>query len=284
MIRIGNRKALCIGAAVLVVVGFSVVRVLTVSTSDTADVPRAGAAAPPGVLPPQPLGQEGDWALAFSDEFEGDSLDRSHWTDVSSAEADDGHGNKDNKQLEWNQVDNCQVSGGELAMTARRQALTSPSGVRYDWTSCLLSTAPSYAFQYGYLEERAVLPAQKGFWPAFWTWQASGVDAHVETDVYEFYSADRHKLHLTQHSGEQGTCRWRPRFDPAADWHTYAASIEPTGTTWYVDGTEVCRTHATSNGMTNIISNLAVHAEDPPAAETRTAVKRIDYIRAWQRP
>ena len=76
---------------------------------------------------------------------------------------------------------------------ATREAITSPSGERYDWTSCLISSTPSYAFQYGYIEERAVLPAQRGFWPAFWTWQAAGVDRHIETDVYEFYSADRRR-------------------------------------------------------------------------------------------
>ena len=60
--------------------------------------------------------------------------------------------------------------------------------------------------------------------------------------------------------------------DPAADWHTYAASIEPSGTVWYVDRVEVCRTEATSDAMTNIVSNLAVHAKEPPAAQTTAAV------------
>jgi beta-glucanase (GH16 family) len=231
----------------------------------------------------QPVGRQRGWELAFSDEFEGTSLDASKWADQSSAEADGGHGNTDNRQLEWNHADNCVVSGGELAMTARRQPFTSPSGVRYDWTSCLLSTTPSFAFRYGFVEERAILPEAAGFWPAFWTWQAPGVNKHVETDVYEFYSTNRGRLYLTQHSGAQGRCRWTPRFDPTAGWHTYAAAIEPSGTTWYVDGTKVCHTPATSDGVTNIISNLAVSAEAPPAETTRSAVKRVDYVRAWKR-
>jgi beta-glucanase (GH16 family) len=238
----------------------------------------AGCAAPP---PPGPAADpHAGWVLAFSDEFIGTTLDRTQWTDESSAEADDGHGNLGNDQLEWNQAANCTVSGGVLVLTARREAFTAPSGTRYDWTSCLLSS--SYAFRYGYVEERAVLPAAKGFWPAFWTWQAPGVDLPVETDVYEFYSADRHELDLTQHSGG-GTCRWRPGFDPTAGWHTYAAAIEPSGTVWYVDGAEVCRTDATSGGTTNLITNLAVHAADPPPLGVSTAVKRVDYIRVWQR-
>jgi hypothetical protein len=279
-------KALFAGLAAVVALGAGAVPVLRSGDTDSGVVPRAAPAAPPpaGDRPPQPAGQDGGWELVFSDEFTGGTLDRTKWTDRSSAEADDGHGNRDNDQLEWNQAANCSVSGGELAMTARREVFTAPSGTGYAWTSCLLSTEPSYAFRYGFIEERAVLPAQKGFWPAFWTWQAAGVEAHVETDVYELYSANRHELHLTQHSGRQGGCRWRPRFDPAAGWHTYAASIEPSGTVWYVDGVEVCRTGATSDGITNIIANLAVHAPDPPAAGVTTAVSRVDYIRAWQRP
>jgi beta-glucanase (GH16 family) len=247
--------------------------------------PPAGSAAREGDDgPPLPVGQTDGWEIMFGDEFDGPSLDRERWADQSGAEADNGRGNKDNKQLEWNQAANCGVSNGELTMKARREPVTSPSGERYDWTSCLISSTPSYGFQYGYIEERAILPKQRGFWPAFWTWQAPDVNRYIETDVYEFYSQDRRTLDLTQHSGNRGNCKPTLAFDPGDGWHTYGAAIEPSGTTWYVDGVEVCRTTATSDGVTNIVSNLAVFAEVPPAAGTREAVKRVDYIRAWQRP
>lgn len=232
---------------------------------------------------PLPLGSDGKWAMAFSDEFDGDGLDPSRWTDTSSAEADDGHGNKGNKQLEWNQAANCAVSGGELVLTAKRERFSAPSGTRYDWTSCLLSSTPSYSFRYGFIEERAILPAAKGFWPAFWTWQAPGVERPVETDVYEFYSARPDELLLIQHSGARGHCEWNPRSDLSADWHTYGAAIEPSGTTWYVDGVKVCHTSATSDGATNIITNLAVDGANPPGTGTSSATKRVDYVRAWAR-
>ena len=246
--------------------------------------PPAGSAQREGDGPPMPVGQTDGWQIAFSDEFDGPSLDRERWTDQSGAEADEGRGNKDNKQLEWNQAANCSVGGGELTMTARREGVTSSSGERYEWTSCLISSTPSYGFQYGYIEERAVLPKERGFWPAFWTWQAPHENRYIETDVYEFYSQDRRSLDLTQHSGGKGNCKPVLSFDPADDWHTYGAAIEPSGTTWYIDGVEVCRTPATSDGVTNIVSNLAVFATAPPAGTTNEAVKRVDYIRAWQRP
>ncbi len=104
----------------------------------------------------------------------------------------------------------------QLVMTAKREQVTSPSGNRYDWTSCLITTARSYNFQYGYIEERSILPAQRGFWPAFWTWQARGVDQHTETDVYEYYSDNRQRLYATQYSGAPGPLRLAPVVRPDA--------------------------------------------------------------------
>lgn len=238
------------------------------------------AAAPAG--PTVPMGASGGWSLAFSDEFSGVALDRSRWDDRSSAEPDAGRGNPDNEQLEWNQAANCSVGDGRLTMTARREQVTSPaSGRRYDWTSCLITSAPAFHFRYAFLEERAILPAQRGFWPAFWTWQAADVDRHTETDVYEYFSDNAGLIYGTQFSGAGGQCRWRPPFDPAAGWHTYGVAIEPAGTTWYVDGIAICRAAGTSDASTAIISNLAVYSRIPPDTDTVTATKSVDYIRVW---
>jgi beta-glucanase (GH16 family) len=253
--------------------------------------PRTGAAptaeldpAPGGTPPPVPAGRPSGWRPVFSDDFDGTTLNRSRWSDHSSAEPDGGRGNLDNQQLEWNQAANCQVGGGELVMTAKRERVTSPgTGRRYDWTSCLIASRRSYAFQYGFLEERAILPAARGFWPAFWTWPAEDVGEQAETDVYEFFSDNHGRLYSTQYSGADagGRCAWAPRFDPSAGWHIYGVAIEPSGTTWYADGTEVCHADATSIARTAIMSNLAVYSKIPPEAGTASATKRVDYIRAW---
>ena len=260
------------------------------TSPDTPDGPKTAApgtgASPPAAQapedgPPMPVGQEQGWRLAFSDEFDGPALDRGRWADISSAEPDHGRGNLGNQQLEWNQAANCGLADGHLVMTAKREKTTSPSGTGYDWTSCLITSTPSHTLQYGYLEERSIMPAERGFWPAFWTWQAKGVDHHTETDVYEYYSDNKRRLYATQYSAPQGRCDWQPDFDPTADFHTYGVAIEPSGTTWYADGKQVCKSNATADAPTNIISNLAVYAKIPPDAATTSAVKRVDYIRAW---
>jgi beta-glucanase (GH16 family) len=280
-----DRRAVAVVAVGCVFALFACTGGAVGGVAPTAPPPAAGSvAAAPDVadVPPLPAGQEGGWEMAFSDEFDGSSLDASRWADHSSAEPDEGRGNLGNQQLEWNQAANCQVSGGALVMTAKRETVTSAQGNRYEWTSCLITTARSYTFQYGYLEERAILPGPRGFWPAFWTWPARGVEQHTETDVYEFYSDNHERLYVTQYSGAGGRCDWKPPFDPAQNWHVYGVAIEPAGTMWYVDGAEICHTGATSDAQAAVISNLAVYSKIPPDASTSAATKRVDYIRAWK--
>ena len=247
--------------------------------------PAPPAPAPPPPSTPEPLGVGGSWALTFSDEFSGTALDASKWATTSSAEADHGQGNPGNQQLEWDQAQNCSVGNGVLSITAKPDNITSPSGQHYNWSSCLITSTPSYAFRYGYIEERAQFPANKGFWPAFWTWQAPG-GPYIESDVYEYYSDNHTRLYLTQHSGSGGGCNITLPFDPSAGMHVYGMAILPTGSDWYVDGVKVCHAAGTSTGMTNIIDDNFVYSGNgnrglQPASGS-IGVKTIDYIRAWQ--
>ena len=204
------------------------------------------------------------------------------WADRSHAEADGGHGNKGNQQLEWNQGKNCSVANGLLTITARPDDIRSASGIQYDWSSCLLTTTPSYSFRYGYMETRAKFPSQKGFWPAFWTWQVPGYNQWTETDAYEYYSDNPGRLYLTQHSGSGGGCTLSSLgFNPSQGFHTYGVDIKPSGTDFYVDGRRVCSVAGTSTGLTNIIVNMAVYSRIPPEPGT-VGIKQVDYVRAWQ--
>lgn len=233
----------------------------------------------PTVAPPAP----GAWSLAFADEFSGTTWDTTKWTYRSSSQADSMQGNPGNQQLEWNQGSNCTVEGGMLVQTAKRETYVSKNGNTYNWTSCLLTSSPSYSFTYGYIEERAKFPAQAGFWPAFWTWQIPGGTQTMETDTYEYYSDNRTKLYLTSHVGLKGGCTITLAFDPSTDFHSYGVDIRPDGTTWYVDGQRVCDAPGAPTAAQNLITNMAVYATKPPRESTTHASKHVDYIRAWHR-
>ncbi len=241
--------------------------------------PRSAPSTAPAT--PVPAGVPGAWTYRFGDEFDGPIAWGRTWADSSTAESDGGHGNPGNQQLEWNHAANCATAGGILTMTAKPDSVTSPSGRHYDWSSCLITSTPSYAFRYGYIEIRAQLPAAKGFWPAFWTWQAPGNDQYTETDAFEFYSDNHARLYLTQHSGAGGGAVYRAPFDPSTGFHTYGVDIEPVGTRFYIDGKLAGSAPGTSTGLTNIIVDNFVYATIPPAAGSVGTMK-VDYVRAWQ--
>ena len=249
-------------------------------TTSPAPSPTTSPSAP--TANPKPLGVPGTWTYKFGDEFTGPVAWGSKWADSSSAEADSGHGNLGNQQLEWNHKANCSTADGVVSLTAKPADITSPSGRHYNWSSCLLSSSPSYAFRYGYIEIRAQLPGPKGFWPAFWTWQAAGNNQWTETDVFEFYSDNHSRLYLTQHSGAGGHLTYVAPFDPTTGFHTYGADIAPDGTRFYIDGKLVYTAPGTSTGLTNIIIDNFVYSRIPPAPGT-TGVMKVDYVRAWQR-
>ena len=172
---------------------------------------------------------------------------------------------------------------GILTVTARREEVVSPSGPSYGWTSCLLSSHPSFTFQYGFIETGARFPTEVGFWPGFWTWQAPGVDGWNETDVYEYYSDNKTRIYQTSHAATSDGCDVDIAFDPTADFHVYGADIAPGGTTFYIDGVESCAVLVTHRAEAAIVDDLFVYSEIPPAPGTDRAEKQVDYIRAWQR-
>lgn len=231
---------------------------------------------------PVPNGPAGAWRLQFQDEFNGVAVNWAKWADHSSAEADRGRGNKGNEQLEWNTAANCSVSRGRLTITARPDIITSPSGTRYAWSSCLISSSPSFAFRYGYIEVRARMPAEAGFWSAFWTWQAPGSKRTIETDIFEYFSDNRRRLYVRQHSGLGGGCTFaRLDFDPSSSFHTYGAEIKKSGgTVFYIDGRMVCQARGTSSGLTNLMLSTFVYAKIPPTPGS-VGEMQVEYVRAW---
>lgn len=265
------------------------------TATPTPTAPPSASPTPTPTTPPSPgsapLGPGGQWSLKFADDFSGTAVDTGRWNFRSTAEADWstnplGTGNPGNEQLEFNRPENCTVTGGNLVIVAKPERVTSSSGKAYTWTSCMLNTSNSYAFQYGYVETRAQLPGVQGFWPALWTWAAPNSKAPAsnwETDAFETYTDNQSKVYLTQHNVSPAyQCIVQYKSGAAKDWHVYGVDIRPDGTTWYVDGVKSCETNVTSGGQTNILLDLFVYSKIPPAAGT-TGTMTVDYVRAWSR-
>lgn len=140
----------------------------------------------------------GGWQMVWSDEFDGNAIDRSKW----SLAVDCWGGGNNERQCYVDDPANASVADGILTITARRRDVTGPalpadqrSAATPDVTKTLsyssakLLSKGKASWTYGRFEIRARLPSGQGTWPAIWMlpeenhygpWAASG-----EIDILE---------------------------------------------------------------------------------------------------
>ncbi|PWJ54066.1 glycosyl hydrolase family 16 [Dyadobacter jejuensis] len=202
-----------------------------------------------------------NWKLVWSDEFDGEELDRTKWdyrmhimqtrheTFANDAAKLDGKGNlllglyeKDGNyysshlQTGSNYMDRPGNQYGKSALT---------------WPIADLEP-PKFTHKYGYYEIRCKLPTQEGWWAAFWLQSPvigstlDPLDSGVEIDIMENFTRDgivSQNIHWngygTNHEHEgSGKIKLRPTDN---DFHTYAVHWSPTGYVFYIDGKESWR-------------------------------------------
>lgn len=179
-------------------------------------------------------------------------------------------------------------SNGVLAITA---APTNPASnsLGLSYTSGAITTDHSFAQLYGYFEMRAELPAQQGFWPAFWLLPANGTWP-PELDAMEQIGSQPTIDFVSAHSGTSNSQTIVGTGinvgDMSQGFHTYGVYWTPTQITWYFDGQEIATapTPADMNTPMYMTVNLAVGGigswPGAPAAGT-SAQMLVDYVRAY---
>ena len=191
--------------------------------------------------------------LVWSDEFDGDTLDRTKWgyelgnwkLDADGNYITNGWGNN---EQEFYTDANTTVQGGILTIAARKEHYTDPVQGEYEYTSARLSTQHLFSTCGGRIEVRARCDAGKSLWPAIWMlpedsayggWAASG-----EIDIMEGWGSTPEKICGTIHFGDVWpnntylTNNYSfPAGDSAENWHTYAVEWESGEIRWYVDDT-----------------------------------------------
>lgn len=258
----------------------------------------------PDPLPSAPdyVRNSGTWNLAFQDEFTGPSLDLNNWTTCYWWDKK-GCTNRGNNELQWYLPEGVSVSNGALNLTAKRKQVTGSDGENYPYVSGMVTTGrptsdktqkPKFAFQYGFAEIRAKVPAGQGIWPAFWILPLSH-ESKPEIDVVEILGDNPSRIYLTLHykdaQGEDARERrvWDgPDF--SKDWHTYGVRWEPGKLVYYIDGVERWRfsdsaTPIVPDEPMYLLLNLAVGGDwaGPPNTTTRfPSTYAIDYVRVWE--
>jgi beta-glucanase (GH16 family) len=252
----------------------------------------------------------GYWNLVWSDEFDGSSIDTSHWTfDVGNGYWSDstwiwGWGNN---ELEYytSRTQNVYVANGVLHLVARNESYSG-----FSYTSGRVKSHGLFSKKYGRFEFRAKLPQGQGYWPALWllpnypvfprgqygNWAASG-----EIDVMENRGSDPTTVQGTIFYGGEwpgqamSTQTYTlPSSGQTTEFHTYVLEWSTNSMRWYVDG-QLFETQTSwwSSGAAYpapfdqpfyIIMNLAVGGNYPGNPNVNTVFPgevQVDYVRVY---
>lgn len=213
------------------------------------------------------------------------------------------NGTLDHLSDEWTRYrdnENHVFRDGSLALVARPKGDLRPGEIE----SGMLRS--KWSGKYGYFEIRMKVPKGRGLWAAFWL-NPEDRRWPPEIDVVEIVNNGTdttrdsfHYLHgigtkdsRTRFSLLNGGRTYRPGFDYADGFHTFAVKWKQKAVRHYVDGKLVVDrtfqwTHddGTDGGPAHVLVNLAVGGKWPgPPIEPDAfpAMLEIDYIRVWQR-
>jgi len=175
--------------------------------------------------------------LAWSDEFDGSTLETSKWYFESYL------GGQGNTELQDFTDDNIEISNGTLKIQARK---TGPGQNTGDYTSARMVS--KFAFTYGKLEIRAKLPQEKGngLWPKIWMLgdniNTVGYPQCGELIFMTYVSHNPGFINATVHTGENffgnGAIGTSSPYDLATaeeEFHVYGLLWTPEYLKFYID-------------------------------------------------
>ena len=243
----------------------------------------------PTTLPPP------GYSLAWSDEFDGTSLDTSRWTPQTGP-----------RRGYVMTPDAAQVKDGLLSITTYTD-----SGAHY---SAFLTSQDNFLTQFGYFEARILFQDSPGEWCAFWlesptngTPLGDPATAGVEIDVVEHrvtdqggWTALKDMVAMNLNWDGYGSSMKNAQKvtalpgDAAVQgvWHTYGVLWTSTSYTFYVDGNALwTQTQAVSHRTEAIQLTCEVQdaswAGNIPAAgygslQSSSTRMLVDWVRVWQ--
>ena len=253
---------------------------------------------------PPPIPPSSGYVLTWSDEFsgaDGSAPDSSKWT------FDQGGKGWGNSELECytNRLQNAQIQGGNLVITARQENFTCSDGTASNYTSARLKTQGLFNQAYGRFEARVKIPAGQGMWPAFWMLgndiTTNGWPKCGEIDIMENIGREPTLAHGSLHgpssvattSDETSTVSLPNNAAFSADFHIYAVEWDPTQIRFFVDSNNYA-TFDKANWPANgtwvfdhpffIILNVAVGGNWPGSPDATTQFPQqmlVDYVRVY---
>ena len=221
------------------------------------------------------------WALTFSDDFDGDTLDDSKWERCPEQERSD-------LGAYWS--DSCSWLDGEghLVINVRKQDGRYCSGA--------IQTQGKFEQAYGYFEIRCKLQSEPGFWTAFWLMGdtvgnvGNGSQDGVEIDIMEALKREDPVIHHNLHWDGYGVHHQTTGTDVTVPgifdgYHTFGLEWNEEAYIFYVDGQETWRT--TADGICTAPLFIIISAEvgtwggDITQAALPDSML-VDYVKVYQ--
>ncbi len=238
------------------------------------------------LLPTAIAGSKKKWSLIFRDDFNGNTLDRSKWSDQREDWIIGGNPYNDRENA-WYLPQNTSVSGGTL-----RQRISQQPVGKYPISTSSINSNNRFSFRYGYIEARVKIPACLGCWPVFWTLPQGGYWP-PELDIFEFMHVDgriQPRPFFASHWSENGvnhsnldyfTMPCGTATDYTRRYHTYGFLWTPKKIQPYLDGVPgpAFTGAAVPHVAMYLILSLSVADGNVPVG---TPSMQTDYIRVWQ--
>jgi beta-glucanase (GH16 family) len=221
------------------------------------------------------------YALVWSDEFNGSSVDASKWSPLDLPDNVNG-------SQEYYRPQNAVVSGGYLNLIGKRENYGGRS-----YTSGSLTSYGKFSFTYGKAVARMQMPVGQGYWPAFWmigdhapSWPAGGELDIMESIGQNFVVGTAH-WDNNGHQSSGGTYNV-----PVTAFHDYEMEWTPQSIIWRVDGVQYYSISSSTNGAFlsptkyYFYLNMAIGGTwpgNPTSATVFPATTLVDYVRVYQK-
>ena len=252
------------------------------------------------------LPHEREMELVWSDEFDGDALDRTKW---------DGHYIPDGESVVrrgsyWD-MRMITVRDGAMHIATRYYPDGLEGNGKPGWYTAAVHTAGLYYQRYGYFETRCILPKGSGMWAAFWLLcggmsnvDGTGIDG-AEIDIFEapFWSQRMKRrvscnVHIDGYGEDlksKNVCEgYIFNNDPYEEYNTYGLLWNEKEYIFYINGVCIGRTDfgGTSQVPEFLILSVEIGGENAvpgdswsgagltPDSETSDFI--VDYVRCYQ--
>lgn len=242
-----------------------------------------------------------NWKLAWSDEFDADSIDKNNW----NFQVEEAGRFNDEWQRYTNSSKNAYVEDGCLVLKAIHE---SDEHSMDQYTSARMHTAHKHTWKYGKIVARIKLPYGIGIWPAFWVLGANidenGGDTPWpqcgEIDILELYGsrndsvveANIHYADSSDVHGSMGAISFKKEDGKFADaFHVFELDWDENKLVWLVDGVEFGSMPITADEMSEfhkeffILLNVAVGnkwAGRPDSNSVFPQYMYVDWVRVYK--